>query len=108
MAFAAKLKGLREEKGLSREDLAGASGLSRGAIRDYEQGHREPSLASAFKLAEALGVSVEVFKDGAGDPEIDAPDKATHSKPAGKPGRPPKSQPEAAPAPKKPRKKKGT
>lgn len=62
MTFADKLRELRTAANLEREGLAQASGLSRGVIRDYEQGKRMPTLESAFKLARALGVSVEVFE----------------------------------------------
>jgi transcriptional regulator with XRE-family HTH domain len=60
--FAERLKQLREQAGLTQASLAQASGLSLGIIRDYEQGKKEPALRSAFKLAEVLGISVEVFK----------------------------------------------
>lgn len=62
MSFASKLRELRTETGLTQEALARAAGLSLGVIRDYEQGNREPSLRSAFKLAAALGVAVDVFR----------------------------------------------
>jgi transcriptional regulator with XRE-family HTH domain len=78
--FAERLKELRERVALSREELAQASRLSRGVIRDYEQGKRRPALESAFRLARALSVSVEAFADCAdmadGQPEP-KPRKAT-------------------------------
>jgi transcriptional regulator with XRE-family HTH domain len=61
MTFAERLHQLRDAKSLSREQLAEASGLSRGVIRDYEQGKRKPTLESAFKLAKALGVDCTAF-----------------------------------------------
>jgi transcriptional regulator with XRE-family HTH domain len=64
MSFARKLREIRQEKGLSREELSERSGLGRGTVRDYEQGRRQPSLQLAFKLAEALGVPVDSFKNG--------------------------------------------
>jgi transcriptional regulator with XRE-family HTH domain len=67
MSFGTRLRELRQGKGLSREVLAERSGLSRGAVRDYEQGHREPSLRSAFQLADALGVKVDDFRNGQAD-----------------------------------------
>jgi transcriptional regulator with XRE-family HTH domain len=39
--------------------LAEASGVPIGTIRDYEQSRREPLLATAAKLARALGVTIE-------------------------------------------------
>ena len=42
MAFKDILKKLRERKGLSQEELAKATGLSKSAISMYENGRREP------------------------------------------------------------------
>jgi transcriptional regulator with XRE-family HTH domain len=63
MSFGVKLKQLRQEVGLSQTQLASASGVPVGTIRDYEQSKRDPLLSSAQKLAEALGVSLDAFKD---------------------------------------------
>jgi transcriptional regulator with XRE-family HTH domain len=80
MTFAEKLKHLREQAGLTQAALSSKSGLSLGVIRDYEQGKKEPALRSAFKLADALGVSVEAFKDG---PQADgSSDKAKRGRAA--------------------------
>jgi transcriptional regulator with XRE-family HTH domain len=54
MDFAANLKRIREEAGLTQIGLANVSGVPVGTIRDYEQGKREPSLSAALKLAIAL------------------------------------------------------
>ena len=63
MTFAERLKQLRDRAGLSQSGLAAESGMSLGAIHDYEQGKREPSLRSAVKLAGALGVDCRAFAD---------------------------------------------
>jgi transcriptional regulator with XRE-family HTH domain len=63
MTFADRLRGLREAAGLTQAALADAAGLSLGAVRNYEQGIREPYWAAVFKLADALGVSCEAFRD---------------------------------------------
>jgi transcriptional regulator with XRE-family HTH domain len=92
MTFAAKLKALREEKGLTQEQLATAAVIPIGTLRDYEQGKRrdDPALSTAVKLARALGVGVEVFADCVEDgPEKPArkPIVSTAAPPAkGKPG----------------------
>jgi transcriptional regulator with XRE-family HTH domain len=83
---------------LTQAGLARASGLSLGAIRDYEQGNRGPTLKSAVMLTKALGVSVEAFAEAADQ----APDPA---KPRGRPPKAAGPAPESAP--KKPRGKKG-
>jgi transcriptional regulator with XRE-family HTH domain len=81
MSFATRLRELREEKGLSREDLSQLCGLGRGTVRDYEQGRREPTLGSAFRLADALGVSVEEFRNGVEDGGADKPARASNTAP---------------------------
>ena len=54
---AERLREAREVKGLSREQLALASGSSYSAITMYETGHRSPSRATLLRLAAALGLS---------------------------------------------------
>jgi transcriptional regulator with XRE-family HTH domain len=56
--FATRLAALREARGLTQEQLAAASGVSRVQISRLEQGHFAPRLASLKCLAAALGVSV--------------------------------------------------
>jgi transcriptional regulator with XRE-family HTH domain len=58
MTFGEKLKALRDNAKLTQSELADKTGLSLSIIRDYEQGKKEPTLASAVKLADALDVSV--------------------------------------------------
>jgi transcriptional regulator with XRE-family HTH domain len=63
VTFGEKLKSLRDAVGLTQAQLADASGVPVGTIRDYEQIKRDPLLSSAAKLARALGVSIEVFAE---------------------------------------------
>ena len=63
MAFGDVLKRLRNQAGLTQEGLAQASGLSVGAVREYEQNRRQPILSNAFALANALGVKVDAFAE---------------------------------------------
>lgn len=63
MKFADLLRELRAKANLSQSGLARASGLSLGAIHDYEQGKRKPGLGSAAKLAKALGTTCEVLAE---------------------------------------------
>jgi transcriptional regulator with XRE-family HTH domain len=91
--FAGRLKELREQAGLTQQELADKAGLSKAGIADLEQARREPSWSTAVALAEALGVAVTSFlKEPAPRPQ------------AGR-GRPPKRAGEAEeePAPKRPR-----
>lgn len=54
--FGEKLRQLRTNRGLSQEALARKAGMGVGAVRDYEQGKKEPSFRYALMLAKALGV----------------------------------------------------
>jgi transcriptional regulator with XRE-family HTH domain len=56
-----KLQALREERGLTQVQLAERSGVPLGSLRNYEQGHRQPLLQQAAKLAKALRVSIDAF-----------------------------------------------
>ncbi|MEZ5774675.1 MAG: helix-turn-helix domain-containing protein [Hyphomicrobiaceae bacterium] len=49
----------RKRLGLSQDELASASGASKGTIVQIEQGRANPSIASLCRLAVALGLSVE-------------------------------------------------
>lgn len=61
--FAARLRSLREAGGLSVDELSRLSGVHRMAIYRLEKGERQPSLATAKKLADALGHKLRVFED---------------------------------------------
>jgi transcriptional regulator with XRE-family HTH domain len=65
MSFAELLKSQREASCLTQKELSVASGLTQPTIANYELGKREPTWAAVQKLADALGVSVEVFRETA-------------------------------------------
>jgi len=96
--FSKRLKQLREQAGLSQQDLADRADMHRFGIAKIEQGLREPSWATVQALAKALGTNCLAFVD-----EDDAEEPANLS-PPGKPGRPRKASatgatgPAAAPA----------
>lgn len=54
-----RLRDLRESKGLSQDDLARQSGVSKSAIVDLELGRRKPRPSTRRRLAQALGVKPE-------------------------------------------------
>lgn len=58
ISFAARLASLREARGLTQEQLAAASGVSRVQISRLERGHFAPRMDSLQRLAAALGVSI--------------------------------------------------
>jgi transcriptional regulator with XRE-family HTH domain len=59
--FAGRLRELREAKGWTREQLAEASGLKAGGIRDIEQGLRLPGWETVLSICDALGVMPNTF-----------------------------------------------
>lgn len=57
--FASRLKGLREEKGVSQQELAAALDISRGAISYYENMSRTPDIETLEKVSNYFGVSFD-------------------------------------------------
>ena len=68
MEFAEKLRNIRISKGLSQEELAERSGISRRTIQNYESGERVPKQRASYTaLAKTLDVQENVLLD----PNID-------------------------------------
>jgi len=59
--FGERLRELRRAAGLSQPRLAKAAGVSVSAVRDFEQGRREPTFGTLVKLAAGLGLSLSAF-----------------------------------------------
>lgn len=57
--FGNRLKEVRTEKGLKREELANAIGTSAAIIGRYERNERTPSVDIAKTIAQALDVSLD-------------------------------------------------
>lgn len=53
------LKYLRKQKKASQEQIAQATGISRSALADYENGKSEPTAGSLIKLAKHFAVNVD-------------------------------------------------
>ncbi len=53
-----RVRELRKDRGLTLEELAAASGVSRAMISKLERGEKNPTLVIAARLAEGLGVSL--------------------------------------------------
>jgi transcriptional regulator with XRE-family HTH domain len=54
--LAAKLRALRERRGMSQEQLAEAAGLGRSHLARLETARQDPTLTTIEKLAKALKV----------------------------------------------------
>ena len=53
-----RVRDLRKDRGLTLDELAAASGVSRAMISKLERGEKNPTLVIAARLAEGLGVSL--------------------------------------------------
>lgn len=60
--FAANVARIREQRGLTQEQLGWAAGIHQTAIARIEKGERKPTLDTIFKLAAGLEVpAAELF-----------------------------------------------
>src|SRR5437867_2757692 len=59
MSFGRTLAALREAAGLRQADLAQRAGVSIDTLRGWEQERYLPRVDDAYRLAKALGVSIE-------------------------------------------------
>jgi transcriptional regulator with XRE-family HTH domain len=66
--FAARLRRMREEAGLTQAALADKAGVHLHSLIKLERGEREPQWASVRALARALGVTCEAFEADAAAP----------------------------------------
>jgi transcriptional regulator with XRE-family HTH domain len=62
--FAANVERLREDRGLTQEQLGWAAGLHQTAIARIEAGERKPTLPTIFKLAHGLEVAPAKLFEG--------------------------------------------
>jgi len=70
-----RIKIMREERGMSQEDLAKLLGVSRPTITQIEKGKRKITAEELVKLSEIFDVSVETLLGLKQDPEIVLYDK---------------------------------
>lgn len=55
----ANLKAIRKQRGMTQGELATLAGINRITIIKYESGKVDPTIESATKLANVLGVTVD-------------------------------------------------
>lgn len=66
MPFADRLKELRKERRLTQAALALLADMPKATVCNLEQGRNVPTWESVQRLADALGVSCDAFRDGKG------------------------------------------
>jgi transcriptional regulator with XRE-family HTH domain len=55
---------IRQEKGLTQEEVAARSGYSQQYLSGLEQGNRNPTIITLYELSQALGVNhIELLSD---------------------------------------------
>ena len=54
-----RIRQIREEKGITQEDLAGEAGLNRAYVGYIERGERNPSTSTLEKIAKSLKVALK-------------------------------------------------
>jgi transcriptional regulator with XRE-family HTH domain len=89
--FAGRLRELREDAGLTQEQLAERAGVKRDAVARWERGVREPSWSSILALADALGVDCRAFQEeprSVPEPKRGRPRKEPEATAEDKPKRP--------------------
>lgn len=61
MHLSQNLKCLREQRGMSQQELAEVLEISQAAVGNWENEHREPDLKTIIRLAQYFGVSLDDF-----------------------------------------------
>lgn len=62
-AFGRAIRALREEMGISQEELAHRSGIDRSYMGAVERGERNVSLRNILRIADGLGVLTSALFD---------------------------------------------
>ena len=68
-AFGKRVTRLREERGVSRQDLARMAGIDETSLATLERGQREPRLITLMRLSQGLDVSPNDLVRGLKVPE---------------------------------------
>ena len=83
--FAGRMKQLRQERGMSQQELADRLGISRSAVGMYEQGRRDPDFELLDSIADLFGVDLSYMLGSSdvrgsypkhGTPELPDPEEA--------------------------------
>ena len=63
MTTGEKIKYFRNMRGISQDTLGQLSGINSATIKKYEYGIRNPKPDQLLKIANALGISINIFMD---------------------------------------------
>lgn len=58
-----KIAALRKKQGMTQEDLAGAAEIDRSFLSEIENGHKNLSVETLKKIADALGIKPSKLLD---------------------------------------------
>lgn len=64
-----KIKTLRKEKGVTQRRLGELTGIAAITIQQYEAGKYKPKIEAIWKIADALGVTLDAFIEIEGFPK---------------------------------------
>ena len=68
-ALAARVRALRQERGVTLAALAADTGVTKGFLSQVERGIKAPSISTLMRIAQMLGVTVGELFDGEGKPD---------------------------------------
>src|SRR5436190_19046644 len=85
--FAGRLRELREQKGLTQDQLATLAGVKRDAVARWESGRREPSWSNVVALCRVLHVRADAFLEKPRTAYLPRPGRPAKGKPAARPPR---------------------
>ena len=63
MTTGEKIKHIRNLRGISQETLGQLSGINSATIKKYEYGIRNPKPSQLLKIANTLGISINIFME---------------------------------------------
>lgn len=63
---------LRNEKGVTQKELASVLGVTIRTITNYENGSREPNIATLLALADYFDVSLDYLVGRTNNPDVNA------------------------------------
>ena len=75
-AVGARIRSLREARGLSQEAFAGKAGIARAYLGKIERGRQNVSILTGARIAGTLGVTLSVMLEGVPELEPDEPTNA--------------------------------